>query len=81
VADRPQLFHRIDEADSAAARRALAARGLLGAVDLANVFYESHAARLRALGGGEATPALWDGRVLHRGLAAVEEALRTLAGR
>ncbi|MBI5070170.1 MAG: hypothetical protein HZB56_18200 [Deltaproteobacteria bacterium] len=79
MADRPELFHRIDEADSAAARRALAALGLVGRVELQNVFYESHAARLAALGGGTETPALRDGAGLHRGLAAVLAALGELA--
>lgn len=77
MADRPELFHRIDEADSASARRRLAALGLLGRVELRNVFYESHATGLTAHGGSE-TPALWDGAVLHRGLAAVLAALERI---
>lgn len=81
MAVRPELFHRIDEADSAAARRALSELGLLGQVELRNVFYESHAARLAGLGGGTGTPALWDGAALHLGLAQVRAALRRLAHR
>jgi len=80
MADRPELFHRIDEADSAAARRRLAELGLVGRVELQNVFYQSHSARLALLGGGVDTPALWDGAALHRGLPAVLAALARLAG-
>jgi len=78
MAARPELFHRIDQADSAAARRALTALGLVGRVELSNVFYQNHAARLSSLGGGAETPALWDGAVLHRGLLAVRAALARL---
>ncbi len=80
MADRPELFHRIDEADSARARRRLAELGLVGRVELQNVFYETHAARLASLGGGPETPAFWDGAALHRGLPEVLAALARLAG-
>jgi hypothetical protein len=71
---RPELFHRISEPDSAAARRRLAELGLLEAVELRNVDFPSHAAALAQLGGVE-TPALWDGARLHVGLGPVLAAL------
>jgi hypothetical protein len=74
-----ELFHRIHEPDSAAARRRVAELGLLERVSFRNVDFESHRAALATLGGGE-TPALWDGARLHVGLAAVTAALDALAG-
>jgi hypothetical protein len=69
-----ELFHRLTEPDSAAARRAVAALGLEARVSFRNVEFPSHAAALAAHGGAE-TPALWDGTRLHVGLAAVRAAL------
>ncbi len=71
---RLELFHRLAEPASAAARRRVVALGLEGRVELRNVAFDSHRAALEALGGGE-TPALWDGRVLRAGEAAVLAAL------
>jgi hypothetical protein len=73
-----ELFHRLAEPDSAAARRLVLDLGLREAVDFRNVFYPSHASDLAARGGGE-TPALWDGARLHVGLPAVRAALEAVA--
>jgi hypothetical protein len=73
-----ELFHRLAEPDSAAARVLARDLGLLERLELRNVAFDSHRDALRARGGG-ATPALWDGARLHGGLAAVEAALRSLA--
>jgi hypothetical protein len=69
-----ELFHRLAEPDSAAARRLVTALGLEARVAFRNVDFASHRDALAAHGGGE-TPALWDGRRLHAGLAAVRAAL------
>lgn len=74
-----ELFHRLAEADSAAARLRVRDLGLVEVVTFRNVEFASHAAALAALGGG-ATPALWDGVALHQGLAAVRAALDAAAG-
>ena len=82
---KPELFYRISDPDGATARKAIMARGLLERVQFRNLHYEEvardlaahHAVTGRA---GEATlPALWDGAVLHEGLAAVLAALDGLA--
>lgn len=75
---RADLFHRIAEDDSAAVRRRAGELGLLDALELRNVDFESHRAALAAH-GGSATPALWDGARLHVGRAAVVAALEALA--
>ena len=75
---RPELFHRIAEEDSAAARRRAGALGLFGAVEFSNVDYEEHRAALEAK-GGRTTPSLWDGVRLHVGRDAVIAALEALA--
>lgn len=77
---RVDLFHRIAEKDSAEARRRIAELGILGKVDFRNVDFESHRVALGARGGGERTPALWDGTRLHVGREAVLAALECLAG-
>jgi hypothetical protein len=64
-----QLFHAVNDADSAAARRAAVARGKDG-IDFRNVFYPEVQADLQAHGGTR-VPALWDGERLHQGLEAV----------
>ena len=75
---RADLFHRIAEKDSADVRRRAAQLGILEKVDFRNVDFESHRAALAAR-GGERTPALWDGAVLHVGREAVLGALERLA--
>jgi hypothetical protein len=69
-----ELFHRLAESESAAARLLVRERGLLHAVAFRNVAYDTHRDALAARGGGR-TPALWDGARLHEGLAAIREAL------
>jgi hypothetical protein len=73
-----ELFHRLAEPDSAAARLLVRDLGLLEAVTFRNVAFDSHAADLAARGGGP-TPALWDGARLHEGLRAVRAALEGAA--
>jgi hypothetical protein len=69
-----ELFHRLAEPESAAARKLVMARGLLHAVTFRNVAFDSNRDALVARGGGR-TPSLWDGARLHEGLAAIEDAL------
>ena len=76
----PELFHRIAEPDSAAARQLAVALGLADAIAFRNVAFDTHREALAALGGG-ATPALWDGARLHAGLGAVRAALAEIARR
>jgi len=76
--ERAELFHRIAEPDSAAARRRVSELALSGRVEFRNVDFESHRAALAARGGA-ATPALWDGARLHAGRDAVLAALDALA--
>ncbi|HEX9241093.1 MAG TPA: hypothetical protein VF875_01495 [Anaeromyxobacter sp.] len=68
------LFHRLAEPESAAARRLVHDLGLLDAVAFRNVAFATHAAALAAHGGAR-IPALWDGTRLHEGLSAVRAAL------
>ncbi len=74
-----ELFHRLTEPESAAARTLVRRLGLLEAVTFRNVAFASHAAALAAH-GGSATPALWDGAALHVGLAAIRERLSAASG-
>lgn len=76
----PELFHRIAEPDSAAARQLAIALGLAEVIAFRNVAFDAHREALAALGGG-ATPALWDGARLHAGLGAVRAALEEMARR
>jgi hypothetical protein len=75
-----ELFHRLAEPGSAAARTLVRDLGLLDAVSFRNVAFDSHAAALAGHGGGP-TPALWDGTRLHEGLEAVKAALAAAARR
>ncbi len=71
-----ELFHRLSEPESAAARTLVRDLGLLEAVSFRNVAFAAHSDALAAHGGGR-TPALWDGGRLHVGLPAVRAALST----
>jgi hypothetical protein len=74
-----ELFHALEQPDSAAARRAVMELGVKASVDFRNVFYEEAAADLLARGGSLARlPALWDGERLHEGLPAVQRALAAI---
>jgi hypothetical protein len=73
-----ELFHRLTEPESAAARSLVRDLGLLGAVEFRNVHFDSHRDALAARGGAR-TPALWDGARLHEGGAAVRVALAAAA--
>jgi hypothetical protein len=75
---RAELFHRIAEPGSAAARRRVGELGLGDRVAFRNVEFDSHRDALHARGGAE-TPALWDGSALHSGERAVVAALEALA--
>jgi hypothetical protein len=68
-----ELFHRLAEPESAAARTLVRELGLLDAVAFRNVAFDSHRDALAARGGG-ATPALWDGERVHEGVEAVRAA-------
>ena len=72
----PELFHRLAEPESAAARILVRDLCLLDRVTFRNVAFDSHRAALAARGGSR-TPALWDGVRLHEGLDAIRAALRT----
>jgi len=70
----PELFHRLAEPESAAARTLVRDLGLLDRVTFRNVAFDSHRDALAARGGSR-TPALWDGARLHEGLDAIRAAL------
>ncbi len=74
-----ELFHRLAEPESAAARTLVRELGFLERVSFRNVAFDEHRDALAGRGGG-ATPALWDGERLHEGLAAIRAALRAARG-
>ena len=70
------LYHRIDDADSAAVRRRVVELGLKTRVDFQNV--DTDGAEAFAAHGGRRVPAVWDGARLHEGKSAVLAVLETL---
>lgn len=75
---KPELYHAIDDADSAAARRTVVELGLVEEIRFRNVAYPEARAALEAL-GGSAVPALWDGATLAVGADAVIARVRAIA--
>ena len=72
-----ELFHSIGDPGSAAARRFVTRHHLAERIRFRNVHYDEVQRDLIAR-GGSAAPALWDGRALHQGEAAVLAALARL---
>lgn len=72
-----ELFHAVNDVDSAKARQEISARGLLDRVRFRNVFYAEVDADFRARGGTR-LPALWDGERLIQGLEEVMTKLGSL---
>ncbi len=72
-----ELFHAVNDAGSAAARRRVVELQLQ--IRFRNVFYEEVQKDLAARGGSR-TPALWDGEKLIQGEAEVLAALDQLSG-
>ena len=70
------LYHRIDDADSAAVRRRVVDLELKPRVDFQNV--DTEGADSFAEHGGRRVPALWDGERLHEGKIAALAVLETL---
>ena len=73
----PELFHAIDDEESATVRRFVVTHDLADRVRFRNVTYAEVQVDLAARGGAR-TPALWDGERLVDGEDAVVEALRKL---
>jgi hypothetical protein len=65
-----ELFHRLAEPSSAAARRYVVDYALEDRVRFRNVAFPEAEAAWKQL-GGHSTPALWDGEHLHQGAEAV----------
>ena len=78
VSAKVELFHRVADPASAAARRKLVELGLEARVSFRNVHFEVHEQALAALGGGE-VPAVWDGTTLEMGAESVIRRLEALA--
>jgi hypothetical protein len=72
-----ELFHELTDPDSAAARRAIVARGLVERIKFRNVHNDEARAAFREH-GGERLPAIWDGAQLVQGLDAVLAALTAI---
>lgn len=65
-----ELFHATNDEASAHARKRVVDRGLESRIRFRNVHYPEVVADLRAR-GGERPPAIWDGKALITGEAAV----------
>ena len=65
-----ELFHATNDEGSAAARKLVVDRGLVGKIRFRNIFYPEVQADLGAR-GGKGTPAIWDGARLVEGRDAV----------
>lgn len=70
------LYHRIDDPQSAAVRRRVVELGIKSQIDFQNI--DNEGAEAFAQHGGRNVPALWDGKRLHEGRAAVLAVLETL---
>lgn len=70
ASDTLELFHRIADPPSAAARRYIVDYALEDRVRFRNLAYSEAEADFHRL-GGKVTPALWDGTHLHQGTEAV----------
>jgi hypothetical protein len=73
----PELFHAIADPACAAMRRLVVELGLAGRVRFRNLAYPEVQSDF-LMRGGTAVPALFEGGVLHHGLA-VEDRLRRMA--
>ena len=65
-----ELFHATNDEGSAAARKLVVDRGLVGKIRFRNIFYPEVQADFDAR-GGKTTPAVWDGEKLIEGRDAV----------
>jgi hypothetical protein len=74
----PELFHATNDADSAAARQRVVARGLEARIRFRNIFYPE-VQRDFAARAGARLPAIWDGARLIEGKDAVLAWLDALA--
>ncbi|KFE62324.1 hypothetical protein [Hyalangium minutum] len=72
-----ELFHRIADPPSAAARRYVVDHALEDRVRFRNLTYPEVEADFHRL-GGTTTPALWDGTHLHQGAEAVVARLQAV---
>jgi hypothetical protein len=70
------LYHRIDDPESAAVRRRVVELGIKSRIDFQNI--DNEGAEAFAQHGGRNVPAVWDGKRLHEGRAAVLAVLETL---
>jgi len=72
-----ELFHRIADPPSAAARRYVVDYALEDRVRLRNISFPEAETAWREL-GGHTTPSLWDGEHLHQGAEAVVARLQAV---
>ncbi len=66
-----ELFHQIADPGSARVRKLISERELTADVKFRNVAFDEPLAKLKAVGGDGAVPALWDGERLFVGADAV----------